>query len=452
MAVSVNEFYSELFEEHLEEASFLYDQRRALFHDPEIFWPDIRDEEMRLEAHIDALVVGEAEALRVCEVKAAEGEAGERHAAVRVFCRQERMDLLERVLNGLDVEDGEGVTAIRDALKYEWPGVWVPEIERLISRYPLAATAVFPAVIGFRRLPLEQLLLNLLPECPEAQLPDLIWSLGRLGAEPSLSIGGLRPYLEHTDAIIGAAAALAMMRMGHPLSMACGAQPAEACDFRTLLQIMLAGGQNDTAFLLDRLNRAEGAGDVALALGVVGDIRAIPPLIKGLDDETAAGSAASALNLMTGAGLVEEVFVPDEVDPDELLAHELEQLDRGEPLYPAGEEPGTTVVRPSQDAVAWQTWWQQNGSRFRTGIRYRNGRPFTPDCLLENLRDESSPCFIRQTAYEELVVRYKIDAHFETDMPVPDQIKAIDHLSALTSRGNTRWQAGKWYYAGETVG
>src|SRR5882672_6589088 len=87
-------FATGLYEEHLAEASFLYEQRRTLLEDREITWKDIGDFENRFEAHIDALMVGEDLALEVCRQQARKGDFGELHAAMRVCCRQRRSDLV----------------------------------------------------------------------------------------------------------------------------------------------------------------------------------------------------------------------------------------------------------------------------------------------------------------------------------------------------------------------
>ena len=63
-------FHTELYQEFLEEASFLYEQRLVLLDDPEITWKDIGEFEKRFEAQIDALVVGEDLALDVCRTQA----------------------------------------------------------------------------------------------------------------------------------------------------------------------------------------------------------------------------------------------------------------------------------------------------------------------------------------------------------------------------------------------
>jgi hypothetical protein len=68
------DFSTGIYQEHLEEASFLYEQRLSLFDDPEIIWLDIEDFEERFEAHIDGLVVGEDLALLVCKTQEASGD------------------------------------------------------------------------------------------------------------------------------------------------------------------------------------------------------------------------------------------------------------------------------------------------------------------------------------------------------------------------------------------
>ena len=117
-------FHTGLYREFLEETSLLYEQRLALLEDPEITWKDIGEFEDRFEAHIDALVVGEDLALDVCRIQAREGDFGELHAAVRVFCRQNKGDYVAEAWRDLDPEDMERTQAIADALKDECPESW----------------------------------------------------------------------------------------------------------------------------------------------------------------------------------------------------------------------------------------------------------------------------------------------------------------------------------------
>jgi len=49
MATSIRAFNIELYQEHLEEASFLYEQRLGLLNDPELTWKDLDEFEQRLK-------------------------------------------------------------------------------------------------------------------------------------------------------------------------------------------------------------------------------------------------------------------------------------------------------------------------------------------------------------------------------------------------------------------
>src|SRR5262245_23691585 len=131
MATSLRQFNIELYEEHLEEASFLYEQRLAYLHDPELTWLDLDSWEERLEAHIDALVVGAELALEVCKQHCA-GDVGELHAAMRVFCRQDRSDLAYAVLQNIDPAEEPVVQAVIDALKAECPPAWHDDLLRIM--------------------------------------------------------------------------------------------------------------------------------------------------------------------------------------------------------------------------------------------------------------------------------------------------------------------------------
>ena len=132
-----------------------------------------------------------------------------------------------------------------------------------------------------------------------------------------------------------------------------------------------------------------------------------------------------------------------------MFEEELEKLKKGEPLYPEGEEPGMTLTRLSQKPEEWQSWWEENKARFDSKIRYRNGKPYSPACLLENLEHEKSPRQVRQLAYEELVIRYDIDFPFETDMFVFEQKQAIAKYTEWAKENGSRFQPGKWYFAGQ---
>lgn len=442
MAVSLKGFLIELYQEYLEEASFLYEQRLTLFDDPEITWLDIEDFEDRFEPHIDGLVVGEELALEVCAEQVEEGDFGELHAAVRVFCRQRREDLLENVFEGLDVEDEERVQAVIDALEHELPGEWQDTFIAMLADESVDRVRIAANVIGYRRLPAGEALINALAKNPSRAASALIWAIGRIRERTAGA--RLMASMTNGDEEIRPAAALALLRTGDQ-------QAIRECTSRVIsndwpiLPLGLAGAKSTVQTLLG-LGAGRSGPELSLSLGMLGEISAVEPLLAWLEDEGIAGYAAIGLNLITGADLYEDVFIPEEIDEDELFEAELEKVKNGEPLYPPGEEPGTTMTILSQHSSVWRDWWEKNKKRFQPGVRYRNGRPCSPSCLIENLASEKGPRLVRQLAYEELVIRYDIDYPLETDMLVADQKRTIQRYGEWEQANARRFHDGKWYF------
>jgi len=449
MATSPRAFLIELYREYLEEASFLYEQRLALLDDPEISWKDLGEFEERFEAHIDGLMVGEELAVEVCMERAEEGDFGELHAAVRVFCRRNRMDLVLRVLEGLEPEDADKGNAVANALKDELPGEWQGKFIEMLSERGDDPKSVFvlAAVFGHRRMGATVELLNAMPKAPDSVLPKVLRALGRLRDRDSQD--GLVRYLRHEDDLVRETAALAVLRAGNRDFLDQIREQARG-GRSLIIPLGLAGDRSALEILSGAAWTGQSKAEIPIAMGLLGDVAAVPKLLSSLEDPEAAESAALALQIITGAQLDEEVFVPDEVDEDELSEEEREKWKAGErPMRPDGRPFGTTVQRLSADPGRWRKWWAANGSRFDPNVRYRKGKPFSPACLLETLESEKSPRFVRQMAYEELVIRYDIDVPFETDMPVAQQVRALALLSDR-SRGD-RFRDGAWYFAGRPM-
>jgi uncharacterized protein (TIGR02270 family) len=449
MTQTILDFETELYQEHLEEASFLYEQRLTLFDDPEITWLDIEDFEERFEAHIDALVVGGEPALHVCKTQAMESDFGELHAAVRVFCRQNRLDFVQECLEALDPKDTERVQAISAALNHELPAEWKDEFIRILSEGDQKLIPVAANLLGYRRFSSGKELLQALQQNNSHAVSNIICSIGRVREQYACAIL-FNKYLKHEDESVCSATALALLRIGDPQTLEHCLHCVHSGNW-PLMPLGLGGNRSTAAVLIEIATNNKVSADCLIALGLLGDISAVDTLLSDLGNADLAESAAMALNLITGAGIYEEVFIPEEIDEDELFEEELEKLKRGESLYPPGEEPGTTITRISQKPEDWQKWWAENKSHFNPGIRYRNGKPYSPACLLENLQSEKSSRLVRQMAYEEFVIRYGIDFPFETDMLVSQQKQAIAKYADWIKTNSRRFREGEWYFAGKLM-
>jgi len=446
MATSVSEFSTDLYLEHLEEASRLHDQRQAYLHDPECRWPELENWEQRLEAHIDALVVGGKPALEVCRQQAAEGDAGELHAALCVFCRQDRKEDALAVLKALDPSDEEKVRAASQALRCEAPAGWRDDLLRLFQGDHQHLTHVLARVIGYRRFAYEEPLARALAAKPAFGTADIAWALGRVGSRRSVPV--LWQLLDCDNETAREAASIALLRLGDSRALERAMVAAREHSWaRRVLGI--GGGPASVRLLLDILERQGADEDTVVALGLLGDLAAVWPLLHLLTDDAASGPAAVALNTITGAALYSDVFVPDEFDPDELLEEEREAYERDGTLPTRSGQPyGRRQRGPLRDRADWRAWLEKNRHRFRPDVRWRMGQPYGPSAVLDSLSCDTSPYVVRSASYEELVVRYGLDVPFEVELRVRQQQRFLDRIREWVAARTGALADGRWCLGG----
>ena len=441
-------FSTGLYEEHLDEASFLYEQRRTLYNNPEIKWKKIGEFEDRLEAHIDGLIVGDKLAVEVCQRRAAEGDFGELFAATCVFCRQDRRDLVLAIFDRLDPDDREKAGAIADALKYELPDAWIPDLLVLLASGDPKLAAILARAFGYRRLPSGPQLLSAMKRCAPAALPEVVWALGRVAYEPSR--GTLLDYLRSEEEPVRFNAAMALLRMGEPTAIDYCTDQARSHSW-AVLPLGFAVGPSSLPLISELVEKTSNP-DSITALGLLGAPSSIPLLISQLERADCADPAASALQCLTGAGLYETVFVPDEIDEEELFESEREQLKQGiKPTRGDGRPFGSTVTRLSQKPEDWEKWWKLNEMRFTPDLWYRNGGPASPARLLEMLSADNTPHRLRYCCLEELVTRYGRDFGVEIDMPVLRQRASLANAMAWSDSEGIRFRSGYWHFSGRQI-
>ncbi len=435
-----HQFIDDLYTEHLEEASALYEQWLALRYDTELAWPELAAWETRWAAHIDALTIGGEPALAICARQAVEGDAGELFAAVSTMARHDRYDLLEAALDNLDSDDEDVVHALSDSLAFEAPDSWLADLAARAETDQGLAPAMI-RLLGWRRSRAGDGLLAKRQSDPACHAA-LAWAYGRLG-DRAAAAWLESVCLEQDQPALKQVAAVALLRLGDRRIVDRLRQEAAHCAW-PLAPLGLCGEADDAQRLIqaDRAAGLPGA-DGLLALGLLGEPAAAPLLINYLHTPQAADRAAMALNLITGAELYEQAFIPEEVDEDELLEEELEPARRGEPPAKAdGSAPGETVRRPCRDADRWKAWLDGQGERFQPGRTYRYGQPLDAPAVLRGLTAESSPNLVREWAAHQLVCRFQIEEPFELDMSVPRQRQALARMSAALDAPERRNASG----------
>ncbi len=444
------EFSSELYLEHLEEASFLYSQRCVLLAEGRLPWPDVAEFEERLEAHLDALVLGGEAACDVCRERITEGDAGELFAAISVFCRLGARDDVETVQESLDAADTDRMQAMTDALIREMPDEWQDACLQSVAEDKPHAARLLARLAGFRRLSAGDALLKLLPGKASSEAADILQALGKIRyveAAPVL----LEQYLFCDDEALRLLAAQALMMMGEIQALEHCRSIAATYDWADLL-LGISADRWAATVLIEKARERKVGPDSVLALGLSGDVEVVETLLAYVTEADTAGVAARALNLITGAEIYEDVFIPEKMDEEEMFPEEIEDLRQGRyPTRPDGKPYGENITRLSQNPADWEAWWAANSSLFSSGSRYRFGKPFTPVSLLETLQRESTPSAIRQLAYDELVIRYGLNLPFETGMTVVQQNYILPYIAQWVAECEATAQPGVWYFAGNPL-
>jgi hypothetical protein len=434
----------EMYREHLEDASFLYEQRNALMSDGKTPWVRLQDFEERLEAQIDALVIGGELALEVCHRQAVDGDAGELYAAVSVFCRNNVPSLLAEVWRSIDFAARDKVRAVTDALKLELPDNWRAACEQALERGDERLVPIISVVCASRRMLVGQLLMTRLASRPELAQPQTISAIPRTSTAGAAA-RVLFAYCSHADARVRACALKSLLYFGDRGVLRGFYLAAQSEDWPHLA---LGLGADRSAATVLRLCAEAGyaSEDTLLAIGLLGDVSAVRVLRTYLSNEDLAQTAAWALYWITGAPLYEGAFVPEPVDELELLDAELVAWkERGElPRRIDGKPFGHVLQRITCDDVQWQDWLQSNAARFDSQFRYRRGQLYSPSVVLQCVLDESTPGYLRQLGYDELVIRFGCPVAFESDWPVGEQRTALQAIARWVSTLQADSDVGGW--------
>jgi hypothetical protein len=406
-----------LWAQQLEEASFLYEQRCFLLDTDQLPWVDIADNEQRYQRHLFALDLLTRNSDGYADLDGLIEDAGGLHTAVSLYCRQGRFSALEAAIASTDLTDAARFTAIADALKWELPLSWRHRILKLAEAEEDRYIDLLAILFGYRRWPLDAVF----DLAPNHISPEMIWAIGRSGATDGVS--RLKAVLNADCEGLKTDAAIQLLRLGYSRHLQ-EVFPIVNPNHWGILPLGLSG-MGAYQERLERLAAMAPSETVLLAIGLLGRPTAVELLISLLSHEHLGGDASLALQLVTGADLRETVFVPDEIVPDELIEAERIRYEQGEPLFAPGEIPGETVERLSRDPSVWMSWWRIHRPEFRSDTPYRLGKPYAPMHLVDQLAFPQSNGLLRRLAYEELVIRYRIDFAFETDFSVCEQQRLL---------------------------
>ena len=387
------EFLRDILEEHLEEADFLYTQRRNALADDDYDLAELAGLEERLLAHVDGLVVAGNEAWELLEGLLAGGDEGEAFTAALVALASGDADRRGELLAALGKASGETLAGLSAAFCLSGLGELAEPLRDLVGEVEAEVAAAVLDILGFHRS-------GLTPE----ELVGVLES-----GESEIRIAGLRTaaamgwrdfaskaasFLKEKDPALVVEAVRAGFILGDDQGLdRCRALLAGGDEPGADLQIWLglAGRQEDAALLSAGLDSDELARGAVIALGWLGQATAVDGLLGGLEDEALARPIGEAVRRITGVDLAAVgLILPDKDETDQEPPPEEEPVgEDGEPQ----EDDFTDPVEDPDEHLPWpdpekmRAWWKENQARFKTGIRYRHGLEFDQEAVLRILRE-----------------------------------------------------------------
>ncbi len=452
MSISYKQFLIELYQDHIDEAVAFYDQRLLRIEDDVADWMAPSFDDTRLEAHLDALVIGGALALELAKDAALEAEPGAIYVLVNVYCRYQQLDALLDFIEEMDLEEEGTRQAITLALMDQFPEPWVTPVQNLFKqpvKSPNICGLFIPVLLKNHQFPegfaFEPLLQSASSEQILSDPLPFIDAAGVIRDKSSRNV--LASLVVQGEAKVKYAAFIALLRVGFHQVIGYTLHNVPA-DEQPTTALML-GAPLDLFNAQVNIAQSDWTPSTVIQLMIGGVAEYIPQLISALANEALAPVVAEALFIITGERLTVSLFVEEEWVEDDLFADELVAFKEGKvPQRSDGMPYGEEVEELIIDQDVWLAWWEEHHGRFVSGKRYRLGRLISPVSLVKALAHPYLKESVRKMCFLELVVRYNAVGHFSEVDLVRCQQRFLRELYQWAEQVESSCVPGDWYFSG----
>jgi 3-oxoacyl-[acyl-carrier-protein] synthase-1 len=407
-------FEWELRQEHLGDLASLYYQRRAILRNGEVDWFRAREPEQRILNHLDAVVVSGATAIWAVASGILSDDEGSCFAGALILGLLANPKNLARIEGVLQDPSSTNLAGIEAGLRLAPPLVLRPWIDTLLTHDLPEVRAMVASLAGYRREGSPEKLFPLLQGREPSVIRAAAEALRRL--RHLKAIPALEQLAEHEDPTVREAVLLSLLCLGSQparnlLRQLCrgGCPPG----FHGPILLALCGNIADLPLLLQAGEQGSMDLDTIEAIGLLGNVRGVPPLLQvlQLEDESLKIASAEALERMTAAGIREKVVVVEEAEG---------------PDADVSGQPKREVERVSTSHREWSLWWTRNAFFFEPTRRWRHGQPFDLEGCLAEMADGKGRVQDRRRSHYELVIQSGHDIPFEPDDFVFYQQAAIE--------------------------
>ncbi|RKH20224.1 TIGR02270 family protein [Corallococcus sp. CA047B] len=410
----------DVLEEHLGEASFLWNQRERGLVASNLTLVDVAEIEARLLAHVDGLIVAGVPAVEKLLIPALEEmEAEQVAAAAYTLLNVQEPSGTDLVRTALEATSSEVLPALYRALELRGSEAlpsWLPTLLKQEDPTRLALSLELHATHGVDPGPT-------LPELLRHKEPRVAAAALRVAARihHPLDRHLFQSYLNSTEPKLRDAAIEAGLLGGHRSAWAAcqSAVESRAPDLRFPALLLALGGEaRDEEQLRQLLHEPRHRPDTLWALGFSGRRSAAEACLEWMEDPTVSHLALEAFCAITGLPL-EERFVVQPSEEDSLPPLEEDDL-----TADLTHKPEDDLPRPATTAVL--AWWKDEQPRFEMERRYLYGKPFGLESLYESLL--TAPMRRRHVPALDLALRSRGELTVPTRALTSHQRQALEKL------------------------
>ena len=371
----------DIYEEHLDEAAFLWGQwERGLVAANYVLRELVEGPEERLLAHLDGLVLGGRRVAEKLLLPALEDDdTGKVFAAAWALVQAEDADHLDAVFAALPKAKPPARAALGRAFELSSGGDLA---KRLATVWEKSEAPVRGALFDALAALDAKWAGEHVPGCLAESDPTLrCAALRALRGAPDRALGDpVEQALVAEDAAVRQEAIASGFVLRLPsVHEACKREAQRTDDgCRLPLALLAMGGTPDgRLYLTARLAAPDVRRHVLWALGFAGDVAAAEAAIAVLDDEKIARVAGEALTAITGVAIAGPL-----VKPGVTKGPGVEDVAPDDP--PPEALPEDLLLVPAPEAV--RKWWAGARGRLQAGTRYLYGQARQPDGVRSALR------------------------------------------------------------------
>ncbi|MBI4002123.1 MAG: hypothetical protein HY348_10100 [Nitrospira defluvii] len=414
----------QLRQEHLDEITSLYYQRNAVLRDPQIEWHRLHMHEQRLLNHFDSILAEGDKAIWAVASGLKSTEEGQWFAGAFVLGGLGSTAAMDRLESVFSTMDSVLETGLYEGLKHHSNQALVIRTMGWLTGADPRKQRVAARLAGYQRHRCENEMEHLLASEDVDLLGVTCESVRKL------YVKNLLPRLESllsttADKVSQRELFLACLMMGSNRArdlLRRRARSGASDDIDLSIFLAMCGNQSDIGLLIEQVQLRSSSASVLTALGIMGHVDGIQVLLRALQsaEHRTYLTARRAFLLITGP-ILPQSFV-----------------DTGD---------GVDAVTPGLGDYCAK-WWQENRAKFDPSCRWRKGKPFSFEAVIEELASTNSYFENREQAYWELVIRSGNNVTFEADWFVAKQKKALLLWQAWWDSNQSKFAPGKWYFNG----